>query len=140
MQGQIVKGIAGFYFVKSGEAIYRCRARGLFKKQGMKPAVGDRVVFEGGAGEDDGLITEILPRRSGFIRPFVANVDRLVIVTAAARPDPVMQVIDKLLVTAEQASTEPVLCINKCDLTTENNRRTAEKAEAAIKELKEIYG
>ena len=59
MQGQITKGIAGFYFVKSGDTVYRCRARGLFKLQGMKPAVGDRVEFEIAAGEEDDSLMDI---------------------------------------------------------------------------------
>ena len=139
MRGQIVKGIAGFYFVKSGETIYRCKARGLFKKQGMKPAVGDRVEFDEASGEDDGLITGILPRKNSFVRPFVSNVDRFVVVTAAARPAPVLQVIDKMLVAAEQASTEPIICINKCDLAQEDKGGKAEKAKATIAQIKQIY-
>jgi len=137
MRGQIVKGIAGFYFVKSGETIYRCKARGLFKKHGMKPAVGDSVMFNEPVGEDEGLITEILPRKNSFIRPPLSNVDRMVVVTAAARPDPVLQVIDKLLLTAEQAGTDPVICINKCDLAT--GPEGDEKVSATIEELKKIY-
>ena len=136
MQGQIVKGIAGFYFVKSGEKIYRCRARGIFKNQGMKPAVGDHVLMEEAEGEDDSLITEVLPRKNSFIRPFVANVDCFVIVTSVARPDPVMQVIDKLLLTAEQAMTEAVICINKCDLT---SGQKGQKSEENMEALCDIY-
>ena len=138
MRGQIMKGIAGFYFVKSGETIYRCKARGLFKKQGIKPAVGDEVIIEAAEGEDDSLITEILPRRNSFIRPFVANADCFVIVTAPAHPAPVLSVIDKLLVMAEQAGTEAVLCVNKCDLA-EGEKKTAVKARQTMEELRRIY-
>ena len=140
MRGQIVKGIAGFYFVKSGETIYRCKARGLFKKQGLKPAVGDHVIIEVADGEeDDSLIREILPRRNSFIRPTVTNVDSFVIVTAVARPDPVIQLIDKLLLVAEQADTEPIVCINKCDLAKDANGRDVPEIRDRILELKEIY-
>ena len=59
MRGTIIKGIAGFYYVKSGETVYRCRAKGAFKEQGIKPAVGDEVRFLVGAEEDNTLITEI---------------------------------------------------------------------------------
>ena len=138
MRGQIVKGIAGFYFVKSGETISRCRARGVFKNQGIKPAVGDFVEFEEASGEDDGVVREILPRKNSFIRPFVANVDCFVIVVAAANPDPVPQVIDKLLVTAEQADAESIICINKCDLAETGKKR--EKAAESIETIRSIYG
>ena len=127
MRGTIIKGIAGFYYVKSGETVYRCRARGLFKEQGVKPAVGDEVCFEIGAEEDNTLVTEILPRKNCFIRPFVANVDCFAVVAAAKKPAPVLQTIDRFLVMAEKAGTEIVLCINKCDL------------KGRQEELREIY-
>ena len=91
MRGKIIKGIAGFYYVKSGETVYRCRARGIFKERGIKPAAGDEVVIELGEEEDNSTVTEILPRRNSFVRPFVANVDCFVIVTAVSRPAPVLQ-------------------------------------------------
>lgn len=128
MRGTIIKGIAGFYYVKSGETVYRCRARGIFKEQGIKPAVGDEVCFEIGAEEDNTLVTEILPRKNCFVRPFVANVDCFVVVTAAKKPAPVLQTIDRFLVMAEKAGTDIVLCINKCDL------------KGKQEELLEIYG
>ena len=138
IKGQIVKGIAGFYFVKSGDTIYRCRARGVFKKQGMKPAVGDLVEMEEAGGEDDSIITGILPRKNSFIRPPVANVDCFLIVTAAASPDPVTQVIDKLLVSAHQAGADAIVCINKCDLA-EKTDAEGKQALENIEKLKDIY-
>ena len=134
-----MKGIAGFYFVKSGETVYRCKARGLFKQQGMKPAVGDRVSFEPPGGEeDDGVITAILPRKNCFVRPFVSNVDCFVIVASAVRPEPSTQVIDKLLAMAEMADTEAVLCITKCDLARKENR-TGLRGRENLEKLKRIY-
>lgn len=134
-----MKGIAGFYFVKSGETIYRCKARGLFKQQGIKPAVGDLVTIEIPETDDDGLVTEIHPRKNCFIRPFVANVDCFAVVAAAARPAPVLPVIDKLLVMAEQAETEAVLCISKCDLA-DAKGRTGRNAAETIERIRRIYG
>ena len=127
MRGTIVKGIAGFYYVKSGETVYRCRAKGAFKEQGIKPAVGDEVRFQVGAEEDNTLVTEVLPRKNVFIRPFVSNVDCFVVVTAAKKPAPVLTTIDRFLVMAEKAGTDIVLCINKCDL------------KGRQEELREIY-
>ena len=44
MQGKIVKGIAGFYYVHVGESgTYECRAKGIFRNQKIKPLVGDNV-------------------------------------------------------------------------------------------------
>lgn len=139
MQGRIMKGIAGFYFVKSGETIYRCKARGIFKKQDIKPAVGDLVEFEIIEGNDDNLITDILPRRNSFIRPFVANVDCFVVVTAVLRPAPVQELVDKLLIMAEHAGTEAVLCINKCDLAADQSKGAGRKAAANLERLRAIY-
>lgn len=139
LNGKIIKGIAGFYYVKSGDEVYRCKARGIFKERGIKPAVGDEVEFEIIEGNDDNLITEILPRRNVFVRPFVSNVDCFVIVTAVARPAPVLQTIDRFLVMAEKADTDIIVCINKCDLT-EGDGRSRQKAAETKNELLEIYG
>ncbi|MDO4545671.1 MAG: ribosome small subunit-dependent GTPase A, partial [Bacillota bacterium] len=80
LTGVIVKGIAGFYYVKSGDAVYRCKARGIFKQREIKPTVGDQVKIRIIPGNDDSLITDILPRKNSFIRPFIANVDCFAIV------------------------------------------------------------
>ncbi|MGN0701767.1 MAG: ribosome small subunit-dependent GTPase A [Lentihominibacter sp.] len=116
LRGTIIKGIAGFYYVKSGDTVYRCKARGIFKERGIKPAVGDSVEMEVIPDNDDSLITEILPRKNSFIRPFVANVDCFAIVAAAAKPKPVLQTIDRFAVMAERAGAEIIICISKCDL------------------------
>lgn len=131
MKGTIVKGIAGFYYVKSQNQIFQCKARGVFKNQGISPAVGDLVEFETGEGqEDDGLITDIEPRKNQFIRPPIANVDCFAVVMAAAHPKPNLAVADKFLVMAEKSGTDVVFCINKVDLA---------KA-SAVEKLREIYG
>lgn len=129
MEGTIVKGIAGFYYVKEGEKLHQCRARGVFKKEGITPAVGDRVLFEPEAGEDDGWVTEILPRKNSFIRPPIANVDCFAVVMAAVHPKPNLAVADKFLVMAERSGTDIVFCLNKVDLA----------KEAAVEQIKELY-
>lgn len=125
MKGTIVKGIAGFYYVKAGEKIYQCKARGIFKKDGITPAVGDEVRIEK-LDEDEAVIDEILPRRNSFIRPPIANVDCFVIVVAAAKPDPNPDIIDKFLVMAEKNQTDIIICINKIDLAAEEKREELE--------------
>ena len=140
LRGLIVKGIAGFYYVKSGDEVFRCKARGIFKQRDMKPAVGDKVTMEVIPDNDDSLITDILPRKNSFIRPFIANVDCFAIVMAAARPDPVLPVLDKFLVMAEKNFTDVVICINKCDLAEDTRKAKGRKAAENIEEIKRIYG
>jgi len=120
MRGIIIKGIASFYYVKVGDTVYQCKARGIFKKDGIIPYVGDEVIFEIiDKGEGEAVINEICPRKNVFIRPPIANVDCFVIVTAAANPEPNTDIIDKFLVMAEKSRTEIVVCINKIDLVSE---------------------
>lgn len=113
--GTIIKALSGFYYVGT-EAGYtvRCKARGKFRKDGVTPLVGDKVSFE--MSGEDGIICDILPRRNVFIRPPVANIDRLFIFASAVNPitDPFL--IDRMAVIAESRNCEPVICINKSDL------------------------
>lgn len=115
-KGIIVKGIGGFYYVKTenGEII-ECRARGVFRKNGITPLVGDRASVS-----DDGngglALAEIFPRKNNLVRPAVANVDCVVIVAAAASPAPDTVLLDKMTVSAEFRGIEPIICINKSDL------------------------
>lgn len=129
MQGTIIKGIGGFYYVVAGGETYQCKARGKFKNQGILPMVGDQVMME--KREDgDSIITEILPRKNSFIRPAIANVDCLVVVIAAADPEPNLTLLDRFLAMAEYHQTQVILCINKMDLVEEETK----------KQLYEIYG
>lgn len=92
-----------------------CKARGVFRNEDITPLVGDRAVFE--VEEDgSGFITELLPRKNEFTRPPIANLDRLLIVTAVVDPVPSPLVIDKLITVCEYKEIEPVLVITKTDL------------------------
>lgn len=129
LEGTIIKGIAGFYYVKAGDAIYQCKARGIFKKEGIVPTVGDIAKIEV-LPDEDALIVEIeLPRKNIFIRPPIANVECFVIIFAAADPEPNLRIIDKFAVMAEKSHTEVILCMNKVDLATEEQ----------LQVIKEIY-
>ncbi len=139
MKGIIVKGIAGFYYVKTGEKVFQCKARGIFKKDGITPYVGDEVSIEK-LDEDEAVINEILPRKNSFIRPPIANVDCFVIVVAAARPDPNPDIIDKFLVMAEKNHTDIILCINKIDLVTDEKRREIEEIYQDVYPLVSVCG
>lgn len=115
MKGLIVKGIAGFYFVKAGSRVFRCRARGLFKKDGVTPLVGDIVDIE--VQEDgDAVVCSIDERKNQFIRPQVSNVDCFITVVSAAKPEPNFSVVDRFLTIAEKNNADSVICINKADI------------------------
>lgn len=114
-QGRIIKALSGFYYVKSGEKLVSCRARGKFRLDGTSPLVGDRVALEL-SGDGSGYIKQILPRDNFFIRPAVANVDYLVILAANVNPVTEPFLIDRVTAIAGHAGCRCVICINKCDL------------------------
>lgn len=125
MNGKIIKGIGGFYYVKTADGeVFECKARGIFRKDNIKPYIGDDVEIEVENGK--GSIVKIFPRHSVLIRPPVANIDILAVVAAAASPAPSLLLIDKLLINAEINGIKPLICINKTDV------KSAE-------ELEEIY-
>lgn len=110
----IVKGIGGFYYVKTADGIVECRAKGIFRRRGVTPVAGDRVRLEHEAGT--AVIAEILPRKNVFVRPPVANVDQFFIVASTVQPVPSTLVIDKLSAIAVDRGAQPVLVVTKGDL------------------------
>ena len=131
MVGKIVKGIAGFYYVHVVESgVYECKAKGIFRKDGVKPLVGDDVEMEITHEKDmEGNIIRILPRKNELIRPAVANIDQALVVFAVTKPRPHFNLLDRFLVMMESRHIPAVLCFNKTDI--------AKDPELA--ELKEIY-
>lgn len=118
MKGKIVKGIGGFYYVDTASGLVQTRGRGIFRKQGLTPFVGDDVDIEIPE-NGDGVIREILERRNSFLRPPVANLDCIITVFSPAKPKPDFGLVDKLLIMAESKGIEPILCMNKIDLISE---------------------
>ena len=117
MTGTIVKAVSGFYYVSGSDGrLYECKARGVFKNRGITPLAGDEAIFEYDEAHDSGIVTEILKRQNFFDRPPLANVGLLIIVMAAANPDPSFEILDRFLVTAEQKNVKAMICVNKCDL------------------------
>ncbi|MGB3367615.1 MAG: GTPase RsgA, partial [Acidaminobacteraceae bacterium] len=117
INGIILKGIAGFYYVKTDSGVYECKARGKIKNKKITPLVGDDVKMNiEDAVNMKGIIEEILPRRSELLRPTVANVDQAIIVFAIHSPEPSMNLIDKLTVLSEYSNLEVLLVFNKLDL------------------------
>ena len=113
-QGTIIKGIGGFYYVKSNDTVFECRARGKFRKGNISPMTGDTVEILCQNGSC--TIENILPRKTQLLRPPVANVEQVVIVFAASLPDPNPNLLDRMLLLAEHSHLKIVICINKVDL------------------------
>ena len=133
MNGTIIKGIGGFYYVKTPDgSVFSCRARGKFRKDGITPVVGDSVTIDITDNiKKEGYVTEILPRKNYFFRPPVSNIDTLLVTFAAAEPDPAPELIDKLTVTAVYQNVRCAVCINKSELNPERAESLAEEYRLA---------
>lgn len=131
MQGKIVKGISGFYYVYvEGTGIYECKAKGAFRKQKMKPLVGDDVLIVSLDEEQKlGNVEQILERKNELIRPAVANIDMALVIFAAAKPQPNFNLLDRFLCMMEYQNVPVTICFNKCDLVSDEE----------IESLKQIY-
>lgn len=131
MQGKIIKGIAGFYYVHGGEAgIYECKAKGIFRKDGKKPLVGDNVeITVLDESEKKGNLDRILPRKNVLIRPAVANIDQALVIFAVTRPKPNFNLLDRFLIAMEYQKVDTTICFNKKDISDREERER----------LREIY-
>ena len=120
MQGKIIKGIAGFYYVNVVESgVYECKAKGVFRKEKIKPLVGDNVRIEILDEEHKtGNSVEIFPRKNELIRPAVANIDQALVVFAVTKPAPHFNLLDRFLAMMERKEIPVVLCFNKKDIAT----------------------
>lgn len=129
MQGKIIKGIAGFYYVHVvGSGVYECRAKGVFRNRKMKPLVGDNVIIDVlDEGEKKGNVSEILPRKNELIRPAVANIDQALLIFAAAKPTPNYNLLDRFLVMMRYQKVPVTICFNKSDLLEETEVEQIEK-------------
>jgi ribosome biogenesis GTPase len=130
MQGIIMKGIGGLYFVKVEDKIIECTARGKFRYSGLSPVIGDKVEIMLEA-EDKGVIEKIFTRDTEMIRPVVANVTQAFVVFAFKKPDLNMDLLNKFLVLCKYYKLKIVLCLNKLDLVKEVD-------DELIKELKSV--
>lgn len=121
MQGKIIKGIAGFYYVHVVHSgIYECKAKGIFRNKKIKPLVGDNVEIDIIDEEKRiGNIVEIAERTNELIRPAVANIDQSLVIFAVMRPDPNINLLDRFLVMMERQDVPVIICFNKVDLVPE---------------------
>lgn len=118
-EGILLKGVGGFYFVKSDGEIYQCRLRGRFRHEEKEFLAGDRVKFREVA-PGQGVIEDMLPRKTKLERPLVANVDQVIIVMSLEEPPPDLELLDRLLVLSLANGTEPLICWNKADTAKED--------------------
>ena len=124
LEGIILKGVGGFYYVECGGRVYECRARGALRGGGARteritPLAGDRCVI---SVHSDGLasVDRILERRNFLLRPPLANLDNLFIVASLCQPQPNALTVDRFISLAEHKGIEPVIVITKLDLADEN--------------------
>lgn len=112
MEALIIKNISDLYIVKSNDKIYKCKAKGLFRKEGITPTVGDKVIID----EKKMVITNILNRKNILVRPPISNVDIAIIVMSVVNPTFSTNLVDKLINIIEYNNIKPVLCLSKLDL------------------------
>ena len=131
IEGRIIKGIGGFYYVDTDNGLYECRARGIFRKNKITPLVGDRVSISVVDEENKkGVVEEIEKRDTELVRPPIANVDKALIVFAIKNPAPNLSLLDRFIVVAEKENLEIVIVFTKVDLDADGE---------LLEELKSIY-
>lgn len=131
INGKIIKGIGGFYYVDTEKGLYECRARGIFRKNKITPLVGDRVSISVVDEENKkGVVEEIEKRDTELVRPPIANVDKALIVFAIKNPAPNLSLLDRFIVLAEKENLEIVIVFTKVDLDADGE---------PLEELKSIY-
>lgn len=142
-EGLIVKALSGYYYVKPegsapGEVI-QCRGRGIFKKKGLTPLVGDQVIYtptENG----EGTVDEILPRTTELVRPPIANARLAVLLFSLKEPDLNLSLLDKFLVHIEHAGLRALICLTKEDLLGEADKTEEADPTEQVKQLYEEIG
>ena len=131
INGKIIKGIGGFYYVDTENGLYECRARGIFRKNKITPLVGDRVSISVVDEENKtGVVEEIEERDTELVRPPIANVDKALIVFAIKNPSPNLSLLDRFIVLAEKENLEIFIVFTKVDL---------DPGGELLGELKDIY-
>lgn len=129
MQGKIIKGIAGFYYVHEDSAgTYECKAKGIFRKNQVKPLVGDNVEIDILSEEErTGNIIRVLPRQNELVRPAVANIDQALVIFAIVKPNPNLNLLDRFLIMMERQGLKSIVCFNKQDIATKEEKEDLRK-------------
>lgn len=116
MKGQIIKISSDLHFISCENEVYPCKCRGIFRKEHITPVVGDYVLFS----KEKSLIEEVLPRKNVFERPKVSNIDQAFLITSLKLPDFSTNLLDKFISLMEMNHVEPIICITKRDLLSNN--------------------
>ena len=114
MKYLLIKAVSGFYYLETADGLLEAKARGVLKNEGVSPVAGDYV--EAALENESCVITHVLKRKNFFVRPPMANIDKLFIVSAQSIPQPNPLLIDRLIAIAEIKNIRPVLVFNKADL------------------------
>lgn len=116
IDGIILKGIGGFYYVQTADEVIQCRARGNFREEGITPLIGDKVRIRISKEDNNGYIDEIYERETSLTRPPVANITQAIVVMSIEKPKVNLWLLDRFLLMAEAEELNIVICINKTDL------------------------
>lgn len=119
--GQIRKALSGFYYVQDGDQLIQTRGRGVFRKRGITPLVGDFVEYEV-EGDNDGTLTKVAARKNELVRPPIANIDQAILVFSVVEPDFNTILLDRFLVVLESFHIKPLICLTKMDLLNDAQR------------------
>ncbi len=131
MRGKIIRAVGGFYFVFCYEDghTYQCRARGVFRKSGLRPLVGDDCTIRLTKAQDvEGYVESVEKRRNELIRPPVANVDQALVIFAFVSPEPNLSLLDRFLIEMKRQQIPVIICFNKKDLAGEEQVRLITEA------------
>ena len=112
LSGIIIKAVGGLYTVESPCGLTECKARGIFRKKGITPLVGDNVIVSA----EQKVIEQVLPRKNNLIRPPLANLDQLVFVISMRSPSPNLTLLDKFIAVCEYKNIIPLIALTKVDL------------------------
>ena len=111
LTGLVTKSIGGLYLTETPVGIFECKARGIFRKRNISPAVGDRVTLDDVNGEK-AVISDILERKNYIIRPPLANLDVLIFVVSSCSPKPNYTLIDKFIAISAYKDIENIIVDN----------------------------
>lgn len=120
LEGIIIKGYSGFYYVQTADILWECSLRGKYRVKEQNFLVGDRVLITP-ISDGKAVIEKVVKRENQLIRPPIANVEQVIIVMSFVSPSPDLNLLDRLLVLSEHQGLKSILCFNKLDLVAEEN-------------------
>lgn len=117
LEGIIIRGYSGFYYVWDGSQMWECKLRGKYRIKAQTFLPGDKVIISvTDQQKNKAVIENVLSRKNELVRPTVSNVDQAIIVMALKDPDPDLWLLDRLLIVTKAKQVNPIICFNKADL------------------------